>query len=125
MNGIRISALALSACLGCSSIEENLPDAAWDVTVTGTTTDCTDDLEGFQKSYEYQLYTDGSEVDLRLGEEDGGSVSFAIGVRSGCSRKQRFEHMPTTWLSFTVTRLNWSSAAAASLRSMDFSLDYF
>ena len=78
--------LALSACLlplaalvACGPTVPP-PDASWNVTVTGLSTDCTSDTSGFQETYGYNLYFDGSAVEVRIGED-----YFAAGTQSGCS----------------------------------------
>lgn len=94
MTRFAIAGMTCLVGMGCSSVEEDTPDAAWDVTVTGVSTDCTQDSSGYQKTFEYQVYTDGADVELRIGEEDGGSESFAIGVRSGCA----VQYQSAVWL---------------------------
>ena len=56
------------------------PNGIWSVTVTGLETDCVDSQEGFQQTYEYALYYDGSYVEIKV---DGDS--FATGQIRGCS----------------------------------------
>ncbi len=62
------------------------PDGSWAVSVTGfdvdgdtITTDCTLDTEGYREAFVYDLYYQGSFVEIRIGEE-----IFATGRRSGC-----------------------------------------
>ena len=59
------------------------PNGVWEITVTGTGSDnpCVDSTEGFEKTYEYALYFDGSFVEIKVDGE-----SFATGEqRDGCS----------------------------------------
>jgi len=56
------------------------PNGIWNVTVTGLETDCIDSREGFQKTFEYSLYYDGSYVEIKVDGE-----SFATGQVRGCS----------------------------------------
>ena len=79
--------------MGCASVEEATPDAAWDVTVTGVSTDCTQDSSGYQETFEYQVYTDGADVKIalerkmaavnRLRLEYGVAAPFNIKARCG------------------------------------------
>lgn len=56
------------------------PNGIWTVTVTGLETTCVDSEEGFQQSYEYSLFYDGSYVEIKVDGE-----SFASGSIRGCS----------------------------------------
>lgn len=67
----------LFGLLACS--EEIIPDGIWDVKVTGLETTCIEALEGFQESYRYEAYYEGSYVELDINGE-----SFAKGQRRGC-----------------------------------------
>ena len=65
------------AILGCS--EERVPDAIWNVEVTGLETSCVDALEGYQESFRYEAYFEGSLVQIDIDGE-----TFATGQRRGC-----------------------------------------
>jgi hypothetical protein len=72
-----------AACGG--SEEESAPDVAYEVTVTGLESDCSD--QGYQKDYTYLLYYDDvstTQLELKIEGEDGKPESFANGNRSGC-----------------------------------------
>ncbi len=56
------------------------PNGTWTVTVTGLGTDCVESEEGFQQTYEYSLYYDGSYVEIKVDDE-----SFAAGQIRGCA----------------------------------------
>ena len=71
--------LVLAVLMGCGS-DARLPDGSWLVTVTGLETDCTENLEGFQQTYTYQLFYDGSATEIQINGE-----GFASGMTSGCS----------------------------------------
>ena len=64
---------------GCGDSGQLTPDGEWQVTVTGVETDCTTSTEGYQDTFVYQLFFDGSNVELRIDGE-----GFATGTRSGC-----------------------------------------
>ena len=65
------------ALLGCA--EERVPDAIWDVEVTGLETTCIDSLEGYQEKFRYEAFFEGSLVQLDIDGE-----TFATGQRRGC-----------------------------------------
>ena len=56
------------------------PNGVWNLMVTGLGTDCVESEEGFQQSYEYSLFYDGSYVEVKVDGE-----SFAAGQVRGCS----------------------------------------
>jgi hypothetical protein len=56
------------------------PNGIWTVTITGLETDCIESEEGYQETYEYSLFYDGSYVDIKVDGE-----SFASGQIRGCS----------------------------------------
>jgi hypothetical protein len=70
------------ACGG--DVEEAVPDGEWNVQVTGVATDCTDSNQGFQKTYVYQLFFNGSAADVKIKGSEDEPVTFATGSRSGC-----------------------------------------
>jgi len=65
---------------GCGDKESATPDGEWKVTVTGVESDCTTSNQGYQEDFLYQLFFDGSNVEIKIDDE-----SFATGTRSGCS----------------------------------------
>jgi hypothetical protein len=86
--------LVITTSLACTNTEDSTPDGSYNVTVTGISSDCTDDNSGYQKTYEYQLFSDGADIEIQIGEEDGKSEGFAIGVRSGCT----VQYQSAVWL---------------------------
>ncbi len=62
---------------GCQP--ELTPDGTWDVTVTGLSTDCVDDSQGFQESYMFNIFFEGSKAELRIEDE-----VYATGDLRGC-----------------------------------------
>lgn len=72
---------------GCS--DDPVPDGTWDVTVVGTTTDCTTSTVGYQESFRYDLYYTGYIVDLYVDD-----IYFATGGVTGCS----LQYDSTVWL---------------------------
>ena len=67
----------LIAMFACT--EKPQPDGLWNVTVTGTSTNCVDTEEGYQESFEYSLFYTGSFVEMKIGED-----VFATGQQRGC-----------------------------------------
>ena len=63
--------------LACT--EKPIPDGMWDVTVTGLSTNCVDTEEGYQESFEYSLFYEGSFVEIKIGDD-----VFATGQQRGC-----------------------------------------
>ncbi|MDP6933856.1 MAG: hypothetical protein QGG40_13110 [Myxococcota bacterium] len=104
-----VSSIVLHLACGSGDAE---PDASWDVTVTGVTTDCQEilcdddqdndgdgytdgedpdcvDPQGYQEDLVYDLFFDGSETILKI---DGNT--FATGLLSGCS----LSYASSVWL---------------------------
>lgn len=69
--------ILIIAILSCS--KQRIPDAAWNVEITGIETTCVDSLEGYQDSFIYEAYFEGSSVELDISGQ-----SFAVGQRRGC-----------------------------------------
>jgi hypothetical protein len=69
------SLLALAACN-----ENDANGYVWEVTLTGIADECNSSPQGYQETFEYILFYDGSLVDLRVDGE-----SFAIGNAEGCN----------------------------------------
>lgn len=65
---------------GCGDKETTTPAGEWKVTVTGIETNCTVSSQGYQEDFVYQLFFDGSAVEIKIDDE-----SFATGTRSGCA----------------------------------------
>ena len=80
--------------LGCADADAPTPDGAWDVTVTGISSDCTQSTQGYQGFFEYQLFSNGADIEVRIAQEDGSTEGFAIGVRSGCA----LQYQSAVWL---------------------------
>lgn len=76
----RLLALCGLPLLGCAQDSGLDPDGYhWEVTVTATVDGCNADPVGFEETFVYSLFFDGSMVDLRIGEE-----TFASGAVTGC-----------------------------------------
>ena len=62
--------------------EDIEPNGRWNVTITGSGSEdpCIESTEGFQETYEYSLYYEGSFLEIRVDEEP-----FATGEFRGCS----------------------------------------
>jgi len=56
------------------------PDGEWEVTVTGVSTDCVDDQAQYEESFVYQLFFDGTGVQIEI-EGEG----YANGSIRGCN----------------------------------------
>jgi hypothetical protein len=84
----------LGLLVACSDGTEAPPDDQWEVTVTGIETNCTEATQGYQESFRYMLYNDGSATELRIEGPDGKPESFASGIRSGC----RLNYESAVWL---------------------------
>lgn len=86
--------LALGCGLGLLACEAEAedPDGSWSVTVTGLSTDCTDSTQGFQKTFQYQIFYD--DTDLSRAEIKIDGESFASGFISGCT----LEYQSAIWL---------------------------
>ncbi|MEL6341659.1 MAG: hypothetical protein AAFV53_00905 [Myxococcota bacterium] len=64
------------------------PDGVWNVTVTGDFDDRNDEVDEcagtdpttYSESFGYQLFFNGTNVDIRINDED-----FAAGARTGCT----------------------------------------
>jgi hypothetical protein len=80
--------------LACNDIDDPVAEGTWEVVVTGVSTSCTQDNSGYEDTFDYQLFTDGADIELRIGELDGGSEGFAMGVRSGCA----LQYQTAVWL---------------------------
>ena len=80
-----ITAILLTGC----GPEAEIPDGTWNVTVTGTTNDCTGDGADYQELFAYQLFFDGSATTIRINNE-----GFATGTTSGC----RLSYESNIWL---------------------------
>lgn len=81
----------LSLLVACGPAPEE-PDGSWTVTVTGISTDCTDSAEGYQKTFEYQIFygdEDASRAELKIDDEP-----FASGYIAGCT----LEYQSAVWL---------------------------
>ena len=79
--------------------------------MTGVSTDCTDDNSGYQDTFDYQLFSDGADVELRIGDDEGGSEAFAVGVRSGCA----VQYQSAVWLEELDTGdLRWQITGEAT-----------
>ena len=63
--------------LACANAPD--PDGSWGISVTGLETNCTQQAEGFREDYVYDLFYQGSFVEIRIEDE-----IFATGRRSGC-----------------------------------------
>jgi hypothetical protein len=85
MQRTSLFAALLGSLLACTEVEDEVPIGTWEVTVTGVSTDCTSDNSGYQETFEYMLFADTAEIELRIGSGEGDSEGFAIGVRSGCA----------------------------------------
>jgi len=104
----------LSLGLASCATDEVVPDGEWQVEVTGLSTDCCEandedlcaaDLEGYQKSFAYQLFFDGSATEIKV---DGDS--FALGITSGCN----LEYSSSIWLEEREGfSLNWQIVGSA------------
>ena len=81
-------AFTLQAC----AVPPEDPDGSWNVTVTGVSTDCTAETTGFQKTFNYQIFYD--ETDLSRAEIKIDNESFASGFISGCT----LEYQSAIWL---------------------------
>ena len=62
--------------------EDIEPNGRWNVTITGTGSEdpCIESTEGFQETYEYALYYDGTFVEIHVDQ-----IPFATGEIRGCS----------------------------------------
>ena len=89
-----IFATLLVPLLACTEVEEEFPIGTWEVTVTGISTDCTDNPQGSVEVFDYMLFADTAEIELRIGGEGGDSEGFAIGIRSGCA----IQYQSAIWL---------------------------
>lgn len=76
--------------VGCGTQTPD-PDAVWEVTLTGDSTNCFDSTEGYQNQYNYQIYYPSSDAttEIRIDGE-----LFASGFTSGCT----IEYSTPTWL---------------------------
>ena len=74
-----LAALAAVALVACGP-SGPVPDAIWEVTVTGKYSNCTSDESGYQETFNYAVFFDGAAVDIRIDESP-----FASGVVSGCT----------------------------------------
>ncbi len=76
---------ALLGLLGACAPETTTPDLAYTVTVQSAmdgnalSTDCVDSAPFFDQTYSYELYFEGSTVEVKIDGE-----SFGSGTRSGC-----------------------------------------
>ena len=64
------------------------PSAVWEVEVTGigSSNPCVESTEGFQKTYQYALYYDGTFAEIKVKDEDSiDFVFFATGEQRGYS----------------------------------------
>ena len=75
--------LLCTALLAACGSPQPVPDGAWNVTVTGVSTDCTTETSGYQKSFVYQIFYD--ETNLSRAEIDIEDEAFAVGTISGCN----------------------------------------
>jgi len=66
--------LTLFACK-----EEVEPNGVYQVTVTGLESDCTDDNAGYQETFNYRLFYEGSAAEIYIDDK-----LFAIGEQRGC-----------------------------------------
>jgi len=89
-----LTPMLLALAVGCAKDDAEPPDGQWEVQVTGIETNCTEASEGYQETYQYLLYYDGSATELRIEGPDGKPESFATGVRSGC----RVSYESAVWL---------------------------
>lgn len=86
-----LGAFSLVAC----GPEEAVPDLSYAVTVRSAVesdalvTDCVDEAAVFEKTFDYDLFFEGSNVEVRVDGE-----SFAGGVREGCD----LLYESSTWL---------------------------
>lgn len=88
---------ALAWMAGCAS--GPVPDGTWRVTVTGKSTNCTTDTSGYRETFDYQLFYDGSSVDIKVlapDEDDGKTLGddFATGTVTGC----QLDYHSAVWL---------------------------
>ena len=95
---------------GCA-LKPPEPDARWQVTLTGDTTNClTDGSSGYQKTFTYEVTWPNKPDDVTTTEIRIDGESFATGQTSGCS----IEYQTPTWLEERDQGyLKWSIAGRA------------
>ena len=103
--------LLVLIAVGCGGKDEATPDGEWKVTVTGVETDCTTSNQGYSEDFVYQLFFDGSDVNIEIDGE-----SYAIGTRSGCA----LDYQSAIWLEERSTgALRWQIIGEAEVQGAD------
>lgn len=90
---------------------EAVPDASYEVTVTGQTNGCTTDTTGYRETFVYDLFFDGAAVLIQVDD-----VPMAQGEISGCS----IEYETSVWLEERPddTYLRWQLEGSAKYQGL-------
>ena len=108
------------------------PSDIWEVTVTGTgsSNPCIESMEGFEKSYQYALYYDGSFATIKIKDEDSEDfVFFATGEQRGYlleyASPTYLEESPNGNFSWQIEGESHIESAGLSTDSIPDELDWY